>query len=957
MAAALSLLTTMLASPQISFGGSQSQAAAVQNDRAAEVETLIRELGDPKFVVREAASQKLAAIGKPAVAALKLAAESESLEIQVRAQSILAGILLERGSNFDKSEQQKIKQFIAADMLGRVAILRSEATSRSSDIRLFIRMLDICVADEEDAAGTEDGVDSAIKELIALDTNNPITQWVTNLLDTRRWDYLDKLLTHPGILKHSPMLQVSKARNAGELDAYVDNLFQQFSKAQENEKPLSTRELVSLSGLLRVLRDFDRAEKVIAALPDVDLQQRLLTELLFQQGDWEEILRRTKLDPTAADFISANPLQRAFLHHLLGDADAIAGVEQELRQQLKTAKEAAEEEKENTASVKLLKGQMRILGAVTLDWPLMQEFFAEDNLVGNVSLMLVLNRPNEALKLLEIGPSFKDRQTWVQDTLKEMSEAQEKLKKLPRGRRDPDYDPLEKLISEKKQLLYSVVDMVEQWGLDDEAQLYCQMIFSESDTLVSGAKLEMMKRLLELGRTKEYWQMVELHLKDPTQRRYSSRNAFGIVDSSIQTLASSWSSRIRGAIASSVEEAKTIAAIMNSPAVDREGMDFDLDFEIARLRTQSLMGSTGEDEYLIGTVLELNGQDDAADGLVKQAAQLGNSRAIRNQFFQAMAKEDPYEVLEYWLVGNSDTSSVSQIDFRDTCFIAEEAALKILETETDPEKISMVKKQLDVCRLAIAVQWTGGDGGRRWSGSHLGDVEKSHLATLRLQCLVYGVPGDFLHRERQDRELATALLAEGSDQKHQGAIKLAAIMFDKLGYAGASSDIGWSYSAINLNIALGQGLVERKEYDRATEFLVRTAKFSPGDVSVGEGTIKKLAEAGESEAADQIYQAVGKHFVETLKDYPDSPLARNNFAWLSAISNRDLESARRHVAVAVKVRPHVEQYWDTFAELEFMLGQPKEAFEMSKRCIQLNPSRFYYRQQKARFRKAMSEVE
>ena len=128
-------------------------------------------------------------------------------------------------------------------------------------------------------------------------------------------------------------------------------------------------------------------------------------------------------------------------------------------------------------------------------------------------------------------------------------------------------------------------------------------------------------------------------------------------------------------------------------------------------------------------------------------------------------------------------------------------------------------------------------------------------------------------------------------------------------------------------------------------------------VSVGEGTIKVLAEAGAVEEADRVYRAIEKYYVETLKDYPDSPLARNNFAWLSAISNRNLESARRHASVAVKVRPHVENYWDTFAEIEFLLGKPKEAVELSKRCIQLSPGRFYYRQQKERFRRAMGEAE
>ena len=152
-------------------------------------------------------------------------------------------------------------------------------------------------------------------------------------------------------------------------------------------------------------------------------------------------------------------------------------------------------------------------------------------------------------------------------------------------------------------------------------------------------------------------------------------------------------------------------------------------------------------------------------------------------------------------------------------------------------------------------------------------------------------------------------------------------------------------------------MIESKKYDRAVDFLVQTAEFSLGDVSVAEGTVKELAEAGAVKEADQVYQAIENYYIRTLKDYPDSPSTRNNFAWLSTVSNRNLESARRHVSVAVKVRPYVENYWDTVAELEFLLGNPKQAFEASRRCVQLSPARFYYRKQKERFRRAMSEVE
>ena len=939
--ALLSLLLSMLVLPQLCLGGPQTEAVAVQDDRTAEVNALIRDLRDPKFVVRETASQKLSEIGMPAVAALKLATKSDSLEVQTRANSILSSIQLDRSSRLSEGEQAMVKQFVAADVLGRVAILREQA--RAMNTELFVRLLDICVADEERVRASEDGMRSAIEELITIDADNAVTQWIANLLMTQRWEELSKLLAHPSILKHSPMLRACEARNAGKFDTYIEDRYQRFAKAQAAQETLSTRELVSLTGLLRVQRDFDRAEKVVAVLTDVDLQRRLRKELLFQQGNWKEILRRTKLDPAALESIPANLSQQALLHHLLGDQAAIAQIERELRQQLQDAIEVAGEE--NVGPATLLKNDLRVLAAVTLNWPLLKEFLDAENLADNVVLMAALNRDDEALELLGIGPRFKDRQTWVKNILQEISETKEKLKKS--SRRDPDYNRLSQLIEEKQKLLNSVVDVVEHGRLDDEVQLYCQMMF------VAGAsgREEILDRLIGLGRTKEYWKLVESLQGNPSaQQRYGSPTWFGVTNDDIKLYATHWSSRIRDTIFDPIEKSKRIAAIMNSPWLDREAMDFDLEYEMARLRTHSTADSSGGDEFLMGKVFELHGQYEAADSLLKQAAQLGYMLAVDAQFFQSIAREDQYGILEYWLGGNAETA--------DRCLLAEEAALKILETETDPEKIKLVKKQLSLCRLAIAAQWAGGSYWARRSVSQLDDFEKTRLASLRLQCLVYGVPGDFVHRESQRRQLGNALSSEGADAKQQGAIELATLMFDELSYATVpQSDIRWSFSAVYLNIALGKGMIESKKYDRAVDFLVQTAEFSQGDVSVAEGTVKELVEAGAVKEADQVYQAIEKYYIKTLKDYPDSPAARNNFAWLSAVSNRNLESARRHATVAVKVRPNVVNYWDTFAEIEFLLGNPKQAFETSRRCIQLSPVRFYYRKQKERFRRAMSEAE
>ena len=957
----LSTSFLLLVTPQLSFGC--PQADSVQDDQLAEVNGLIRELRDSKFAVREAAAQKLTRIGAPAVDALKLATESDSLEVRVRAQSILSSISRNRNGNSDDSYQSTINQFIAADVDGRATILRAQTTDKNAS--LFLRLLDIAVADEEDSVDNEGQVESSIQELITETTDNPLTQWAAYGRVTHRWSEIKKILTHPGILKYSPMLRVNAAHNAGQFESYIDNLFQKYSQAKALSKTISSRELLSLVGLLRVQQDFERADTVIGWLSEVGLQQRLRKEILFQRGDWKEILRRTKLGADDADFIAAGLLQQALLHYLLEDEEAVEEAVQALRQQLQTEIEAAENADEASAQTKLLevknlKRQLRVVGMVTLNWPLMEEFFDTDSTRESFQLLVLQNRPAKAIELLGIGPQFKDRQAWMQTTLKELVDANAKLDKKSRVLSSDELSQLSILIAEKQEYLYTVAEIMEQWGLDDEAQLYYQMIFSADQSSQNTDQREVLEELMQLGRTSDYWQLVASLQTTSTsslqrgvaQQRIGGRNWYGIKDHTVQSLARQWDSRILGENTDPLIKAQTLAAIMNSPWVDREKLDFDFDVELARLRTRSETNASGEDEFLLAQVLELNGRDEAAERMVTQSVKLGCPGAIQRRFEQAIIENDLKGILKYWLYDSRGDSS------RENSWLAEEAALKLLATETDLNQIRLIKEQLAVCQLAIATQWAGASGwGSRWL-SRLDEMKKSHLAILRLQCMVYGVSGDFRYSRGYHRQLGEALLASGSNRKYQGGIELATAIFDELEPGKVNqNDLLYSFLASSLNVALAQGMVERKEYDRAADLLVRLAHFSAGDVSAGEVVIKELDRVGATEAADRIYNAIGKNYTDILANYPESPLARNNFAWLSASTNRDLEMARRHALVAVRVRPDVEQYLDTLAEIEFLLGRPKAAFELSKRCVQLKPSRFYYRQQKERFRQAMAEAE
>jgi hypothetical protein len=74
---------------------------------AATIETLIKQLGDEDFQVRDLATTKLALIGTPALAALEKASQSSDVEVKFRAQSLREQIL---GSKADLLERDVLSQ-------------------------------------------------------------------------------------------------------------------------------------------------------------------------------------------------------------------------------------------------------------------------------------------------------------------------------------------------------------------------------------------------------------------------------------------------------------------------------------------------------------------------------------------------------------------------------------------------------------------------------------------------------------------------------------------------------------------------------------------------------------------------------------------------------------------------------------------------------------------------------
>lgn len=90
---------------------------------ASRIQSLIRELGDTRYAVRQGAAEELSKIGYPAVAALEAAAGSDDPEVAATARSILKDARLGVSSTWPKDLVQKIRKYAELDAVGRDSLI------------------------------------------------------------------------------------------------------------------------------------------------------------------------------------------------------------------------------------------------------------------------------------------------------------------------------------------------------------------------------------------------------------------------------------------------------------------------------------------------------------------------------------------------------------------------------------------------------------------------------------------------------------------------------------------------------------------------------------------------------------------------------------------------------------------------------------------------------------------
>jgi hypothetical protein len=109
--------------------------------------------------------------------------------------------------------------------------------------------------------------------------------------------------------------------------------------------------------------------------------------------------------------------------------------------------------------------------------------------------------------------------------------------------------------------------------------------------------------------------------------------------------------------------------------------------------------------------------------------------------------------------------------------------------------------------------------------------------------------------------------------------------------------------------------------------------------------VSELTKGGHKKEADGVYTRCTAVHETVCKEYPKSGWAHNNAAWLMARCRRDLDGALEHARKGVELESDNAGHLDTLAEVHFQRGDKEKAVELMKKCVKMQPTYEYFRNQ------------
>lgn len=146
----------------------------------------------------------------------------------------------------------------------------------------------------------------------------------------------------------------------------------------------------------------------------------------------------------------------------------------------------------------------------------------------------------------------------------------------------------------------------------------------------------------------------------------------------------------------------------------------------------------------------------------------------------------------------------------------------------------------------------------------------------------------------------------------------------------------------------GRAAIAANKPAEALRHFQTALEMLPSDCDAAIRLVGFLRTGGYDKQGEELIDSYGRHWVNLLKDYPQSALMHNNLAWFLANCGRDLDKAARLAEKAVELEPDTAAYLDTLAEAHIRLGNKQKAAELVQRCLELEPWTEWFAKQKKR---------
>lgn len=370
-----------------------------------------------------------------------------------------------------------------------------------------------------------------------------------------------------------------------------------------------------------------------------------------------------------------------------------------------------------------------------------------------------------------------------------------------------------------------------------------------------------------------------------------------------------------------------------------------------RRRTVQLKEILATEDFV--TFFSKHGEAELAQSTRRKMAESGDINALfaladqqldrgRTAMTQTLLDE-VYERIEDQVLSSGRYSGAADISLAVKSMIG---SWKVARRLGDQQRSEQLEREIRLCLCAPSPRM------RKTVAEYLVDRDESELAMEAYEALlpmtVFGT---------QDRTSLYDVARSYSLLARKTKVAEAARWFD-LAVGGTLDSMNYrpgAYITLPLYVQRWsiEAALEANDPYLAKQSIERLMALDPMDIDFAERLLPKMREAGMDDLADEALDQIVAAGVEYVRRFPFDSMTSNNLAWVAAMNERHLDDAIWLSRSAVFSEPDSAIYRDTLAEVLFLRGEIKQAWQVEKACLLDDPTQWHLHEQVKKYEAAL----